>query len=247
MIDSQVWAVISKKSPKNFLFFGPSSASILSGQELYLQYGTHPNSFLFSEYGFVNLPDGAIFASEYSGEVDVQDPVEELVATSPLGPRLKSFLEAEGYWGYDVHALFRVSDAVLISMNFFRDWTLHSAPSPAHPSYRLIAALRLLSALESVPATQGPTFHAVVNRWRDVINGRSEEISAENEEKWRRILHAICSQIVERARDRTRVGCKDGDSVGWRGWTVRNVETLWKEEREVAEAVAASILTNVEF
>ncbi|KAI0807377.1 SET domain-containing protein [Fomes fomentarius] len=227
VIDSEVWAVISKKSPKNFIFFGPSSTSVSSGQELYLQYGAHPNSFLFSEYGFVNrIPDGAIIAGEYSGEVDVQDPVEELVAKSPLGPRFKSILEAKGYWG---------------------DWTLHSAPSPAHPSYRLIAALRLLSALESVPATQGSTFHAAVNRWRDVTNGQYEGISAENEEKWRQILHSICSQIVERARRRIRVGGKDGDSVGWRGWTVRNVETLWKEELEVAEAVAASILANVEF
>ncbi len=101
-IDSEVWGAVVKKPSKYFVFSGPSQDAIARGQELYLQYGAHPNSFLFSEYGFVNgVPEGAIKDGAYAGQVDVQELVEALFAEQgSLGTRMKSALEDEGYWRY---------------------------------------------------------------------------------------------------------------------------------------------------
>lgn len=102
VVDSEVWGAVVKKPSKYFIFFGPSQDTVAEGQELYLQYGDHPNAFLFSEYGFVNeIPEGAIESGVYSGQVDVQELVEELFAgRGPLGVQMRSALEDEGYWGY---------------------------------------------------------------------------------------------------------------------------------------------------
>ena len=102
VVDSGIWSVVSKKPLKHFTFFGPSQEAIPEGQELFLQYGDHSNSFLFAEYGFVNeVPDGATKGGAYAGQVDVQELVEELFAEwGPVGIRMKSALQDEGYWGY---------------------------------------------------------------------------------------------------------------------------------------------------
>ncbi|KAI0748057.1 SET domain-containing protein [Daedaleopsis nitida] len=233
VVDSEAWAVVTKKYPKYFLFFGPSRDAVSSGQELYLQYGKHSNSFLLTEYGFVNqVADGVIRSGAYAGEVDVQELVEELFAqNTSLGSRLRVVLEEEGYWG---------------------DWTIHSSPIPAHPSYRLMTALHLLCLFDHVTIPQAETSHldASVNQWRDVILGRAEE-PPEIGERWRRSLERLCGHIVERARCRltglAATPSHQSNDHGWRDWMVGNVRLLWTEELEVAEAVLASLSTEVEF
>ena len=102
VIDSEGWGVVARKPPKYFVFFGPSQNGLCRGQELYLQYGSHSNNLLFSEYGFINqIPEGAIKDDEYPGQVEVDELVEQLFAEKGLpGTRMKSALENEGYWGY---------------------------------------------------------------------------------------------------------------------------------------------------
>ncbi|KAI0721711.1 SET domain-containing protein [Cerioporus squamosus] len=231
VVDSDVWGGVAKKPPKYFLFFGPSQEAIRQGEQLYLQYGTHSNAFLFSEYGFVNdIPDGAIASGAYGGEVDVQELVEELFADkTSLGPRLKKALMNEGYWG---------------------DWTIHAAPAPAHPSYRLMVALRLLHAFDDINYTDPAAFGATVDQWREVTYGQADDISTQNEERWRSTLHRMCNQIAERARTQlTLVSSADctGEDGGWRRWMDSNISLLWKEELEVAEAVMASLEAGAEF
>ncbi|TBU50703.1 SET domain-containing protein [Dichomitus squalens] len=236
VIDSEPWSAETKKLPKYFTFFSPSQEGLTKGQELYLRYGSHSNSLLFAEYGFVNVvPGGAIKSGEYPGEVDVEELVEyQFTEKGSLGARMKSALEDEGYWG---------------------DWTLHSAPTPAHPSYRLMVALRLLHALESNNARdheQDTAFESVLEIWRNVISGYADYISPQNEEQWRRTLLHICERITDRAHTRletlstlelnTRT-----EERSWRRWMTGNVVALWTEERDVAEAVKASILSGVEF
>ncbi|RPD66070.1 SET domain-containing protein [Lentinus tigrinus ALCF2SS1-7] len=230
VVDSDVWGGVAKKPPKYFIFFSPSQETIQQGQQLYLQYGMHPNTFLFSEYGFVNdVPQGAIKSGAYAGEVDVQEPVEELFAQHVLGPRLKAVLTDESYWG---------------------DWTIHAAPTPAHPSYRLMAALRLLHAFDDVTEIGQAAFDSTVDQWREVIYGQTDKISLQNEKRWRASLYRICSRVAERARTRlTRVStaeCTDEDG-SWRRWMHSNISILWKEELEVAEAVVASLKADAEF
>ena len=100
VIDSEIWEFVAKKTPKHYLFYGPSQDTISHGQELYLQYGAHANSFLFSEYGFVNnISPGAVVSGAYPGEVDVQELVEALFTAHASGSQLRAALESEGYWG----------------------------------------------------------------------------------------------------------------------------------------------------
>ena len=102
VVDNTVWGGVSKKPPKHYVFLGPSQDPITRGQELYLQYGAHSNSFLFAEYGFANnITSRDSISGDYPGEVDVEELVEALFADHSLSSRLKSVLDSEGYWGYD--------------------------------------------------------------------------------------------------------------------------------------------------
>ncbi|CDO68340.1 hypothetical protein BN946_scf184799.g67 [Trametes cinnabarina] len=156
VVESDIWDVTIPRAPGSlrraktdpFVFFGPSDRSVPEGEELLLKYGAHSNRFLFVEYGFVNSCDeGAIESGKFAGEVDVQELIEELVErTGPIKSLIKSTLEETGYWG---------------------EWTIHSTPEPAHPSWRLIAALRLLCALQGFADTsQG--IESIISVWEKV-------------------------------------------------------------------------------
>lgn len=75
--------------------------SVQEGQELFLTYGMHPQREMLVEYGFVNqVADDAFRSGEFSGEVDLQDEVQNLFEEQgEAGIRLKQILEEEGYWG----------------------------------------------------------------------------------------------------------------------------------------------------
>ncbi|OCH95546.1 SET domain-containing protein [Obba rivulosa] len=233
IIDSDIWAVPpGRKVGDDFQFLSTADCVIEEGQELFLQYGHHSNRTLMTEYGFVNRVSAETMASgQFSGEVDVQDIVEALFfhRNGSLRDLLRTVLEDEGYWG---------------------DWTLHSSPLPAHPSYRLISALRLYHALEDWHATElddsEPT--DVINKWRDVVNGQAMLISDSNETQWRGTVLDICESVGERAR-RGLQQCEEvkPENVGWWRWAVGNIGCLWREELEVAQAVGHSIRAGEEF
>lgn len=133
-----------------------------------------------------------------------------------------------------------------------RDWTLHSAPTPAHPSYRLMAALRLLHVFDKVDTGnhQGGAFEAGVKTWRNVVNGHADTISPENEDKWRRTLLHMCEHVKERARSCLSAMTaldRDEDETSWQKWMADNVAALWSEECDVAAAVMQSVVSGVEF
>jgi len=82
-------------------------------EELLLTYGSHANTRLFVEYGFVNaISEEDIFSGEYPGEVIVDDVVMKL-AEGNGGKRLlsemKDTLEVAGYWRY-VNKMIPISD-----------------------------------------------------------------------------------------------------------------------------------------
>ncbi len=132
------------------------------------------------------------------------------------------------------------------------DWTLHSAPTPAHPSYRVMAALRLFHVFDGVDTgdDQGVAFEAGVETWRNVVNGHADTISPENEKEWRRTLLRMCARVKDRARSKLSVMAaleRDDDGASWHKWMTDNLVALWAEERDVAEAVMGSIVSGVEF
>ena len=129
---------------------------------------------------------------------------------------------------------------------------MHSQPTPAHPSYRLMSALRMLHCVDDEAESKAPpSMENAFERWRKVLYGQEEQISAAHEQAWRHTLSDICGQVEARAqaglesiRDTLREARAE---VSWAGWMQMNVETLWREELEVARAVAESVKAGVEF
>ncbi|KAI0637037.1 SET domain-containing protein [Trametes polyzona] len=241
VIDADIWGVPPKlarrdsRAPRKadaFTFLGSSDYGLSAGDELLLKYGAHPNRFLFTEYGFVNpLTDGAVTTNDYSAEVDVQDLVEELIEQSgSVAPLIKSTLEEAGYWG---------------------EWTLHKSPTSAHPSWRLLSALRLICALERCSGEATLQTRLAIDSWLDVTNGSKDTISRANEDACRRKLLWLCETIRFRAR-KDRLSALGAGSLprggpDWAPWMAEVIRTLWLEELEVAEAVLACIHAGMEF
>lgn len=158
-----------------------------------------PNEELFLKYG--NHANRTLFA-EY-GFVVENHPFPEVDTQDILEPMLLSHrdtLEREGYWGR---------------------WTMHLNPAPAHPSYRLLTALRL--------------YHSPNEKdWVAMIRGERENISQKNEMACRQFLACLCEQIIKRCDCRREKGTREG-------------ELLWAEERETAMGVLESIHKGEEF
>ncbi|SPO27048.1 related to RKM2 - ribosomal protein lysine methyltransferase [Ustilago trichophora] len=190
-----------------------SPSGLKGGDECCITYGPHSNQSLLSEYGFV-LPAQLKFAgegadagngAEWKGSryVDVlmDQEVETLLKAQAKGGEDKiELLQNRGYWG---------------------EYTIHPYPEPAHPSHRLIPALRL-AALDldaSVPAPtskvaktkpqpgvkagkKAPTFHHAnfaeqelasdLDKWEETLNGYRDIVSEENERQAHQILVDLC-------------------------------------------------------
>ncbi|KAH7916069.1 hypothetical protein BJ138DRAFT_1140602 [Hygrophoropsis aurantiaca] len=225
--NADLWdAAPIKRLGDDFSFISPGDATIKAGEELYLTYGSHSNRTLFVEYGFVNqnFEDAVskMNCEEAEGEVHVQDIVEQLISPdTPFGSIIKNVLCDEGYWG---------------------DWTLHALPKPAHPSYRLITALRLYHHAIAHHSVQ----EDILKPWRDVIMGLRENISGINEAQWRQSLVNICDTLIARAEPHIRVRSEREDKL-WYSRISSNIETLWIEENAVAMTVKTSILRGEEF
>ncbi|GBE82304.1 hypothetical protein BKA93DRAFT_760434 [Sparassis latifolia] len=217
----------SNKLTRNLTFV--CSSDIVEGQQLFLRYGGHPNRTLFVNYGFLdNFPPNAGAIGEFSADIDLQDVMEKLFSESRFQSWIRQELEDEGYWG---------------------DWSLHSSPQPAHPSYRMITALRLYHVVESLGPQVPPdsASDVILRSWKDTINGRTSSVSEDNERLWRNTLLDICELVAARARDGMRITLSGSGTSGWYSWMEENVRCLWREELEVATAVACSLRAGEEF
>jgi hypothetical protein len=130
-----------------------------------------------------------------------------------------------------------------------RDWTLHSSPSPAYPSYRLITALRLYH-LAFGSGSDSIIRERVLGPWQDTLHGRCNMVSEENEIAWRESLIQICEILMRRAETGIHTLAErtvDFKDVSWLGRMQDNIKVLWQEEALVAAAVVQSIRQGAEF
>lgn len=227
--------------PKHkFTLLSPAVVATESDSELFLEYGSHPNRTLFVEYGFVNT-----FTATYSsahGELDVYSAVIDLFSKSGVASRMEGILSEEGYWGYKI---FSASNNGSPNMHH-SDWTIHSSPTPAHPSFRLIMTLRLFHLL--TPASKGSEVgpsNEDIQSWRETLLGKRECISPENEYQWRTTLLNLCLEFI----DETQKGLlKFRNQLSReKTWIEECIEMLWVEELCVAQAVAESVRLGVQF
>ena len=128
---------------------------------------------------------------------------------------------------------------------------MHSQPTPAHPSYRLISTLRMLHCADGEAGPEASALETAFERWRMVLYGQEEQLSAVHEVAWRSTLSKICKMIVRRAQDALeslgRVRREVHLEAPWAGGMQNNIELLWREELEVAGAVAESVKAGNEF
>ena len=124
---------------------------------------------------------------------------------------------------------------------------MHTSPSPAHPSYRLITTLRLLHTLPAgsqVPSEPDTFLHA----WRNTTLGNQPYVSEENERLWRQGLLQVCEEVIATAElGITKARNVSSDISEWVSSAQLFVETLRQEEIYVCKAVAKSLQDNVDF
>ncbi|KIY50871.1 SET domain-containing protein, partial [Fistulina hepatica ATCC 64428] len=209
------------------VFQSSAGTETRAGEELYLSYGAHSNRTLFVEYGFVNeVSQAALESGAVDGELDIQHFVEKLfVELGTLGNWMRSILEGEGYWG---------------------DWTLHSTPNP-HPSFRVMAALRLFHLVSQVPSSS--TEKQALQVWRDTLSGKRDAVSSANEQAWRETLVSVCEDVKQHTVDgmqRTN-RLRHPPDIDWRPWMQANIHMLWQEEFFVADAVRTTTLAGADF
>ena len=132
-----------------------------------------------------------------------------------------------------------------------RDWTLHSTPATAYPSYRLITTLRLYHIFSDDANTVPPDSDHIVEMWRDVTLGKRDDISQENESRWRSTLECLCNDVIQDAkrglikiRD---IQVVDQETNGWVEFAKVFIEMLWREEMDVGCAVLKSLEEGADF
>ncbi|PWY97626.1 SET domain-containing protein [Testicularia cyperi] len=129
---------------------GSSRRGLSKGDECLITYGPHSNETLLSEYGFA-LPTSLSYLADHNqdgswrgnryAEVLVDEDIEAMLKEQgSQGERKIELLQDRGYWG---------------------DFSVHPYPEPAHPSHRLVPALRLIALeLADVATDQGKVFKA---------------------------------------------------------------------------------------
>lgn len=228
-----------------------SAATMMPGDECCITYGPHSNEKLLSEYGFVLSPrlhyrdDAAEAPSQSEGRwcgsryVDVlmDQEVEALLAAQGSSGQDKiELLQNRGYWG---------------------EFTIHPYPEPAHPSHRLIPALRLAALDMHPPASHPSQSHKVakvkshpgvkagkkasypphfgindssdLDRWEETLTGYRENVSEENERRAHVLLVELC-QIRRAHTDEARRHLAEAQSI---------LDGASKAESRVASTTAA--------
>ncbi|SJX62557.1 related to RKM2-ribosomal protein lysine methyltransferase [Sporisorium reilianum f. sp. reilianum] len=174
------------------------------GGECFITYGPHSNESLLSEYGFV-LPaqlaagcggaerGGLAWRGSRYVDVLMDEQVERLLQKQGADGEAKiELLQNRGYWG---------------------EFTLHPYPEPAHPSHRLVPALRLaaldlhsstapkvakVKAQPGVKAGKKAAFHAQagstdLEKWEETLTGYRDTVSDDNEQQARDMLVELCT------------------------------------------------------
>lgn len=120
----------------------------------------------------------------------------------------------------------------------FRWWTLHS--KPAHPSYTLTMALRLVNLEVLRDEEREVDKERTLRPWRNCLQGVTETVSEHNELRAKRMLGDICRTVIRRSE--MRLTALNDDAGIMPDWVAENIRRLWEEEGVVAGLVLAGVL-----
>ncbi|KAF8318622.1 uncharacterized protein EI90DRAFT_3133111 [Cantharellus anzutake] len=222
----------SPHAPRSVILRSPASVTVKAGEEILLQYGHHSNSALFSEYGFTLERR----LDSDPSEVNLDYAIRLLL--QPYAS-MKDLLERWDYW---------------------LDWTIHTSPPPAHPSYRLLTVLRLLALPSSAIAAASQDLDSSPVRpkfptgwpsedpydcWKATVLGFADNVSETNEQKARDQLLMICQSLNEQAKgilraDRLALSLT-GATPTWLLYADHCLHGLWREVENTTRLVMESI------
>jgi len=147
------------------------------------------------------------------------------------------------------------------------NWSIHTQPLPAHPSYRLLTVLRLICLpaaahagivqdSRSTPSDPHLPWEAsaddTFDRWKATVLGLTDSISDRNEEQTRELLASVCIRLQELSHttlaqlDEEPISKEKGKD-GWASYGFSCVRELWTEVRDVASQVHRSVVRGEEF
>lgn len=187
--------------------------AIKQGDECFITYGPHSNESLLSEYGFV-LPAQLDFVHNNEAESKRRWRGSRYVDVS-MDREVESFLSAQGPDG-------EAKIELLQNRGYWGEFTIHPYPEPAHPSHRLVPALRL-AALDIASSASEPC-HAPklakvkaqpgvkagkkmsyrsqgrldgngmsnLDNWEETLTGYRDKVSDANEQQAHAILLELC-------------------------------------------------------
>jgi len=104
-----------------------------------------------------------------------------------------------------------------------------SAQQTAHPSYRLVIALRL----HIIHQAHQPPDTMQLQVWHKVVRGERDIVSSQNEKEWLQLLKGICTTLITRSQSRSAGTAK--------GPFAEAIDSLWEEERRVGQAILDTI------
>ncbi|PWN36734.1 SET domain-containing protein [Meira miltonrushii] len=155
----------------------------LQGEEIFISYGPHSNGFLLTEYGFTIPSTLSNDLSEWKGnrysEVHVDHIILGILEKQGNQGKAKiEMLEEQGYWG---------------------EYTIHPFPSPAHPSYRLVLAARLIAVDLHDNELNCLEKNGEIKAWHQNVQGIRDNINPKNEERMHALLAGLCHLVCQDA------------------------------------------------
>lgn len=127
-----------------------------------------------------------------------------------------------------------------------RNYTLHKDPAPAHPSYRLLVALRLYHTSPTSASASIDGENTVAN-WRDMLDGFISVVSDSNEALVFGTLRSLCATVETEVEAGLGLLAKiEGEGDLWDS-AKKDVESLWESSRSIAKAVVQSLDDEIEF
>ena len=233
---------VSIEVSDDLVFLAPDRI-VEKDEEIYLEYGKHSKSLLFTEWGFVD--DNA------EPEIDITWLVKELIKRKPSSDVIFKVMS-------DIPEHFQRSEASNSSHSVTPQSIVSSkmqlfvAPEPPAPSWNTICTLRLINLnFPSDNAEDSLGIEEVMKPWYDVSLGIRDKISEENEEAVREDLRWITKVLMRRASEARQAlqaaRAEAADAPGWYGFAVGCIEKLWEEQSHVASAIRLSLAANVQF
>ncbi|KAJ9102516.1 hypothetical protein QFC21_002916 [Naganishia friedmannii] len=218
---------------RTFEVSAPKNAGIKKGDEIVFAYGPHSDETLFAEYGFVPL--------------EGENPWNEVVVDDLINAAWQK---------RETRTMVALKSEVLEMNGYLDEYTMHAYPSPPHPSYRLLTALRLMYIQVPEAALQkyidNPTnkeVHPALQAFLELLMGALDKISDDNEKAVRDCIRNVCLEALERIEQKLTALqlLHQPRTFGDVADAIRMVERLWVDNQSIFHGVMQSIDQGVIF